>query len=400
MERDLRTQLIWALYLPSVLVATAIAILIPVLPVFAGNLTTAYVLVGLLLAGQPLGQILFDLPAGMMLRRFGLRKTMLGGLAVQMVALLLLTQAGHIVVATALLIAVGVGRAIYNLARHTYLSAAVPARVRGRAIATFGGVFRTGKFLGPVLGGWVASAYDLSAAFAVGALLMLAAGVLVWRYMDDANVPTILNPHHAPPIAQVIQQHNQTFATAGVGQVLGQLTRQGWQWAIPLYGADVLGLDVQVIGIVVGVGGALDMLLFYSAGVIMDRFGRKWSIVPSFILQGFGIALIPLTGGAVGLAVVAALIGAANALSSGSMMTLGGDFAPAEAPGEFLGVWRLIGDTGFMGAPMIIGGLAQLFTLPMAVLTIAGFGLGAGVWFALLVPETLRRVPPAPATGD
>jgi len=398
MERDLRNQLIWALYLPSILVATAIAMLIPVLPVFAGNLTTAYVLVGLLLAGQPLGQILFDVPSGLMLRQLGLRKTMLGGLAVQVVALLLLMQAGHIITATALLMALGVGQAIYNIARHTYLSTAVRPQVRGRAIATFGGVFRTGKFLGPVLGGWVASAYSLEAAFAVGAALMLGAGVFVWRYMHDANAPASLS-HHAPPIAQVIRQHNQTFATAGVGQVLGQLTRQGWQWAIPLYAADVLGLDVQVIGIVVGVGGALDMLLFYSAGVIMDRFGRKWSIIPSFVLQGIGIALIPLAGDVLSLSLVAALIGASNAISSGCMMTLGGDLAPADAPGEFLGVWRLIGDTGFMGAPIIIGGLAQIFALQTAVIAVAGFGLGTGLWFALLVPETLQRQP-TPATGD
>ncbi|MCB0139017.1 MAG: MFS transporter, partial [Caldilineaceae bacterium] len=62
-----------------------------------------------------------------------------------------------------------------------------------------------------------------------------------------------------------------------------------------LYGADMLGLDVQTIGWIVSISSFVDMSLFYPAGFIMDRFGRKFAYVPCFLIQGIGMALIPFT---------------------------------------------------------------------------------------------------------
>ncbi|MDQ7035858.1 MAG: MFS transporter [Anaerolineae bacterium] len=192
-------------------------------------------------------------------------------------------------------------------------------------------------------------------------------------------------------IAQLIRDQKAVFATAGMGQILVQLTREGWRVLIPLYAANVLNLDVQTIGYIIGAGSAMDMLVFYISGVVMDRFGRKWSIVPPFILQGIGTALILLTHSAMPLALVSAFIGLANGLSSGTMMTIGSDFSPPEFRGEFLSLWRLIGDTGHVGAPIIIGAVAQVLVLQMSVLAVAGSGFGAALLFAFLVPETLKR---------
>ena len=86
----------------------------------------------------------------------------------------------------------------------------------------------------------------------------------------------------------------------------------------------------------------------------------------------------------------ASLIGFGNGLGSGTMMTLGADLAPRGARGEFLGIWRLIGDAGFTGGPIIAGAVADLVVLQAAALTVSGAGLIAAIIFALLVPETLQ----------
>jgi MFS family permease len=133
------------------------------------------------------------------------------------------------------------------------------------------------------------------------------------------------------------------------------------------------------------------MALFYPAGWIMDHLGRKWAIVPSFLIQALGLSLVPLTGSFAGLLSASLLIGFGNGLGSGSMMTLGTDLAPQEARGEFLGVWRLIGDGGRTGGPLVVGQVADLMTLPAAAWAISGAGLVAGTIFVLFVPETLKR---------
>ena len=169
------------------------------------------------------------------------------------------------------------------------------------------------------------------------------------------------------------------------------MVRTGRDVIIPLYGADMLGLDVGQIGWISSLASAVDMLLFYPVGMVMDRFGRKFAIVPSFFVQGIGLALIPLTTGFTGLAVVAGLIGFGNGLGSGTMMTLGADLAPIQSRGEFLGMWRLIGDIGHSTGPLLAGSVAAALTLPLASLVMGGSGIVATLIFAFLVPETVKK---------
>jgi MFS family permease len=177
--------------------------------------------------------------------------------------------------------------------------------------------------------------------------------------------------------------------------MLAQMVRTGPSVLFPLYGADVLGLDVAAIGAVLSTGAAVDMTLFYQTGVIMDRYGRKFAIIPSFLLQGIGLALIPLTHSFAGLALVAGLVGLGNGLGSGVMLTLGADLAPPASRGEFLGMWRLIGDTGSTVGPIIGGAIAGWLALPIAAVVMGSSGMLSSLIFATLVPETNRRERPS-----
>ena len=88
------------------------------------------------------------------------------------------------------------------------------------------------------------------------------------------------------------------------------------------------------------------------------------------------------------------MIGFGNGLGSGSMMTLGADLAPRGATGEFLGLWRLIGDSGSAGGPLIVGYLTDAIGFELTAYVLAGFGVAAALTLALLVRET--RISPAP----
>jgi MFS family permease len=177
------------------------------------------------------------------------------------------------------------------------------------------------------------------------------------------------------------------------------MIRAGRTIVVPLYAADVLGLDVQAIGFVESASRAIDLAMFFPAGLVMDRKGRKWAIVPSFLLQAAGMALVPLAGDVSMLVTATCVYGVGNGLGSGSMTTVGADLSPPEARGEFLGIWRLIGDAGASSGPLIVGSVADLLVLPAAILVIAGAGVVAAAVFGLFVPETLRRAgqPPSPA---
>lgn len=393
MPQDQRLQLILALYVPSILLSIAYTVLAPILPVYAGELTNVYVLIGFILAAESFGRVIGDLPASWFIRRIGMRRTMIVGLWMTLLPMMLLFVVHTIWLTIALLLVVGFGHALYNISRHAYITVIIRTASRGRAIGLLGGVHRIGNFVGPLLGGWIGATFGLRYGFIGFGMIALITLFFVWRFMEHVaanEVPRNDTPQHVL-IGQLIRDQKGIFATAGMGQVLAQLTREGWRVLIPLYAANVLNLDVKTIGYIIGAGSAMDMLVFYLSGVIMDRFGRKWSIVPSFVLQAIGTAFILTAHSALALAFVSAFIGLSNSLSSGTMMTLGSDFSPPEFRGEFLSLWRLIGDMGSMGAPIIVGGVAQILVLQMSVLTVTGSGFGAALLFAFLVPETLRR---------
>ena len=103
------------------------------------------------------------------------------------------------------------------------------------------------------------------------------------------------------------------------------------------------------------------------------------------------MALIPLTETFWTLALTTMALGAANGLGSGTMLTLGADLSPDRGRGEFLGLWRFVGDGGSAAGPLAVGGVAEAADLHTAPLVIAAVGVLGAVLLATLVPETLRR---------
>jgi MFS family permease len=131
--------------------------------------------------------------------------------------------------------------------------------------------------------------------------------------------------------------------------------------------------------------------MFYPAGYVMDRFGRKWVGVPSLITLSIGLLILPLTSEFYGYSLMAMILGIGNGLAPGIVMTLGADFAPQVRRGEFLGLWRFISDAGSAGGPLAVSFIASVASLGLAAAVTALLGLTGAVLMWRRVPETLRR---------
>ncbi len=386
-----------AVYLPTLLLSFCNGLLVPTLPLFATGFGVSLGLVGLVLAGEALGTLLADLPAGSLLRRFDHKAIMIVGVALVAASVLLLVPAHNVAVVFVLRLVSGVGTALWNLSRHAFLTEATHAGGRGRAISTFGGITRIGSFVGPAAGGVLAGALGLRAPFvlyAVVAGVALACVVLFVRATGGG--PQGLASRDAlagPRTWSVVRERRGVLLTAGGAQLMAQMLRAGRKVLLPLYASQVLGLDVGAVGLILSVSAFVDMSLFYPAGWLMDRRGRKFAIVPSFVFQAAALALVPLTHGFAALMGVGVLLGIGNGFSAGTMMTLGADLAPRRSLGEFLGVWRLIGDAGSTGGPLLVGAVAGALDLGVSAVAVAAVGLAGAVVFAYRVPETLRREP-------
>jgi MFS family permease len=376
-------------YLPSLIFAISLGILKPITPLYASDFSSSYLLIGILLAGDPIGTLFADLPAGMLLRRLGDKRSMLVGLGIILTAAVFLFLAQSFVVALISMFAFGIGKALYGVSRHVYIADHVGVENRGRAIAVFGGMQRIGNAFGPAIGGFLAAGFGLRVPFLVFfGFVLLAVLVVIFFLKGNKRVEA-----HGQRFSVVtsLRTNSRVFATAGVGQIFAQMIRAGRDVVIPLYAKNVLGLSEETIGIIISLSWGLDMLMFYPAGWIMDRLGRKYAIVPSFMIQSAGMVLVALSLDFSGLLAASVLIGFGNGLGSGTMMTIGSDLAPPHERGEFLGMWHLIGDMGVVGAPLFIGWIAGLLALPVAAGALSSAGVLAALIFAYKVPETLKK---------
>jgi MFS family permease len=149
--------------------------------------------------------------------------------------------------------------------------------------------------------------------------------------------------------------------------------RAARQIVIPLW-ADHIGLSPAASSVIFGVSSAVDMLVFYPAGKIMDQWGRLWVALPCTIIMGISLALMPLTTAAASFVLVAMLMGLGNGFGSGINMTLGADASPDHGRTEFLGLWRLISDVGTSAGPFVLSGVTALVSLGAGIGVTGAFG--------------------------
>lgn len=378
-------------FVPTLLLEIGIGAMLPVVAVTATGRGASLTVAGLVTALLPLGKIAFDLPAGALAQRAGDRVAMLvaGGAAVLAFTTVALSSALWGLAAGVLVL--GAANAVFGLARQSYLTEITPPLRRARVLSTLAGVHRIGLFLGPFAGAGVIAATSLHGAFWLGTGAALAA-VLVLALVrpepraGDARPPRDTGRAPGVSVVAVARAHRRLFATLGVAILLVSAVRGARQTVIPLWG-EHLGFDAEVTSLIFGLSGALDMLLFYPAGKVMDRFGRLWVAVPSMLTMAGGLALLPVAHTAAGVAVVAAVLGVGNGMGSGIAMTLGADVAPAETRPTFLSVWRLFQDTGDAVGPLVLSAGAALGSLAAGVWVAASLGAASAAALGRWVPR-------------
>ena len=380
---------------PALLFSTGQGAILPVVALSARELGASVAVAALIVTLIGLGSWFFNLPASMITLKFGERWSIVGAAAAG--ALALLAAAVSLVIGNGLwllavaMAVVGMSAAVFSLARQKYLTEAVPVEFRARALSTLGGVSRIGTFIGPFIGAAAMALAGISGAYWVGVAGMAAAAVLAVAVPDlVAADGRPVDSGAEPTLRGVAVSHAGVFLTAGTGILLLSALRASRQVVIPLW-ADHLGLDPTQASLVYGLSGAIDMLVFYPAGKVMDRRGRQWVAIPSTLIMGVALVLIPMTGGFTGLLLVALLIGFGNGISSGLVMTLGADFSPNRGRGQFLGLWRFMADAGSTGGPVLLSAVTAPASLGAGVAATGVLGFAAAAVFAVVLPRLRHR---------
>jgi MFS family permease len=368
-----------AAYGPTVVNSIGHGAVMPVLALRARDLgadvSVAALVVGLLGVGMLIG----SLPAGAVVARIGERRALLWAGMLDAVAMSAAALPGSVLGLGVAVVVSGLAWTMFLIARQGFMIDAVPAAYRARALAALGGSHRVGIFVGPLLGALLIPLAGLPAVFWLAAAVSVVAGLMAFLMPDlGADDRTAQRAAGHASVRSVLVEHRRTLLTLGSAVVVIGASRSVRNGLLPLW-ADHVGISASHTSLIFALAAAIDIAFFFPGGWLMDRHGRAVVAVPVVGSVAVAAFLLPLTSGALGVAAVMALIAVGNGLGSGIVMTLGADTAPAVGRAQYLGGWRLCGDIGNSGGPLLVSAVAAVAPLAAACLVIGVLGvLGTG----------------------
>jgi MFS family permease len=283
------------------------AAITPLLPDYADRLDLSKASAGVLSAAYGAGALIGSLPAGWLAARWGVRPTVLLGLAVLGVSSVVFGFAQNVVLLDVARFAQGAGGGGLWAGGLAWLIAAAPRDRRAELMGSALGAAIFGALLGPALGA-VASVAGTEATFtAVGALAVLLA------------VMTVRTPAPAPSESQDPRRLRRAARNRLVGAGI-------WLIVVPSLGfgvigvlgslrLDALGASAVAIGAVFVASAAIETVVSPLAGRLADRRGKVWVARIGLSAATVLTILVPLIG-------VAWLLGLVIVITSPSYGTL------------------------------------------------------------------------------
>jgi len=376
-------------FTPSLLFGIAEGGLLPIIPASAQALGASLPTAGIILGLVMIGTLLADIPAARLIYFVGERKAMIMAASVAGVGILVALLASNLWVLGFGVFILGACVAVFGLARHSYLTEIVPYSHRARALSILGGVFRAGHFIGPLIGAALIVLIDLQAVY-WSAAVFCALATLILVFIKPDRMPD--TPATVPGGTwKVAKRESKKLATLGVTSAIIGSLRTARLIGLPLWALSI-GLPPATIALYMGIAGALDLGLSYSSGQIMDRFGRRWSALPTLLGLSLTFSLLTITTDGTTFLAVALLMSLANGVGSGIILVIGADLAPKGERNEFLASYRLLVDSGAAAAPLVIAGATALFGLSIAMFSVSGLGIVGAILANRYLP---RRAKPS-----
>ena len=362
------------------LVMIGISIIVPALPQYATALGASAFLVGVLVGALPATRILLDLPSGAFGDRLGHRFMMRLGLGIIATTSLLAFFAFEYWVLLAVRAAEGIGSAFYVTSSLAALAKRVPPERRGRFMGIYVNALLIGQVIGPVVGAFVILNWGLRAPFAVYSALAVVGMVLITFGMGPA-------PRAEGPVARVDMVavrrllRDPSYVIVNIGTMGTFFIRSGLiTTVIPLFIAYNWGgtpeLAATLTGVLITTTAVASLFTMYPSGWIADRIGRKLPFVSSLVLAGL---VAPFLFFATDLGTAIPIMFAYGLVLGlhGPLAAWATDLTPKEIMGTSMGLYRTLGDFGFLLGPVVLAAVLQL-TIVAGQVTIAPFLFASG----------------------
>lgn len=359
-------------------------LIIPLLPIYGREMGASGIYLGLLTSLFGMTRAITSLPGGILADRLGRKKLIAGGLFVYTVVMFLFgvsTNLYHLLILRA---CQGAASGVVWPVAATMVADIVEPQDRGKAMGFFTMMWDAGIAVGPVLGGLLSAAFNITVPFFVCSLLSLVSAVLIVRRVRETHSKSeqpssfsfeSLSFHKFSLVGVCITGFTITFAMGLVHPIL------------PLFGSEVIGLDEASIGLIFGAMGATRFMVKAPSGVLSDRIGRKRVVMTGLILNSVFTTAISGARSFLTLTTLSVARALGLGMTMPSMNALVTSLTTQEKRGKVMGIFSTSRNVGLVVGPLL-GGVAFDAISVEAPFIVCGVAVLAGLGvLALTVKE-------------
>lgn len=372
-----------ALSLVSLIVMMGSSMVTPSLTLYAKqDLGANEFLVGAVIAGFAIGRLVFDVPAGFLADRLGIKRTMVLGLGVLVGSSALAGFAPSYWVLLSARVVEGIGSSIYVSAAIAFVLLSSESSKRGTNIGTYQSILMLGPITGPIVGAPIAvflgynAPYFAFSAFMLVALLVMS--VLIYRGRFDIRQIPESHRHEA---ASNSQARVATYlGTASIATFGFAFLRSGiYTTGMPLFAYGNLELSVFDVGIMLTMASLANLATSFFSGRLTQIYGMQRPLFAAILFSAVLVAIIPLASTMIQLLVIITLLGITSGFFGQSIAWAAEQIEEkvkrrkeSPAGSAVLGVHshvtrgigfnRMIGDLGLILGPLFVGYLISLLS--------------------------------------
>lgn len=345
---------------------------------FALELGSGQIMLGLIVALYSLCPMLLALYAGKLSDRLGVRWPLaLGSLGIALSLVLPgVLPSLHTLYVSALLI--GASHVFYNVSVQNLVGMLSTPATSTRNFSNLSLVIASGGFAGPLFAGFAIDALGYAVAYlclavtpAISAALMFGAR----RRLAALRGGKSKNSEEAVYAVGLLGNVplRRTLITSGIILTAIDL----FQFYMPIYG-HTIGLSASTIGMVLAMFAAASFLVRIIMPRLVDRFGEEPVLTASIFIAAATYLLFPLVESGLLLAAIAFLLGMGTGCGQPLTLMMIYARAPEGRSGEALGLRMAINNLTHLTVPLLFGaigtafGVAPVFLANAAMLAASG----------------------------
>lgn len=383
------------LYALTFLATLGYGIMIPTLSVHAHSLGANHSAIGVIISAFAAAQLLTQIPMGRLSDRIGRVYLVVFGFGLMAVAATLYhfaTGAGQFVVLQAL---AGVGAGCLWPPLMAMLTDNVDPAARGRMMGLFNTVFFLGVGIGPLVGGFIASAFGQDAVFNAWTGVAMLGAVLCFVTIKESakeKRAAAANAHaSAAADAPLIRPGLwSTFAAGCVVRARGGVCTSFNNALLPLYAIALFDATPAMIGSIMFIHGIGLAFFNIPGGMMSDRVGRRLPALVGSLVATAGVLWYSAASGYWALFAAVGLAGAGAAFSTPAVAALTADVCDPRRRGEAFGYFLTSFNLGMVLGALVFGFVSDILGLWGAVFAWGVTSLVLSL-FSLLIRETLTR---------